>query len=695
MANERVITTKELMGIDMGDVVKYLRAPYTIVFSDKEVTIPAKELILNRIIWEVFKEVNIFNFSSKFNISNYYVNELFSSSSIRRMLEDMFLEVVRVYVIPNGDRSILNEVFYKTLPNVFSDINELIVMRNMEYISSIDILNFLEIQFKPELVKALNNAMVKNDPESIVEAYKALDNVMFNDPTIKNNPLRIGYVTKNFRIPQLQQMLACVGFCSETSGHIYSIPITTSYVLGLHNPYSVGLASRDSIKACSALGDEIRNSEYFSRSLQMVSSGFINVVDGDCGSTEYLDWFISDEEKGLKEVIGKYFLDKETNTVRPITKDDKHLMGEYVKLRHVEGCKHTSPRHCCFVCYGLSAVNYPYLSRIGHANAAEVAQRESQSTISQKHNVGNVLFKDFVLREGMDGIFKVFSNRSTSKVSNTKVGILPSFIKSSYSYNLHIDKACMRGVKDIMTVKNLDNINPNSISSLHEFYISITNKKDSSVAYQDVNISMDLSSPNSKRQKRLNGSFTTEFLKYMVGDGVNKKFFLDNSGKYVINIDEWDVKLPMFEFQLIQAAKSTFTRDMKEIVTSLDPTDQSSGATLAKFSNTLNMRFTTPLNVSEVLTAAFIVSDSENGDFSCGRGKSKEVSNLVTIMKNASLGGAYGFERHMQYVFENNSFGHNLNNHLLDCLICPQEVYDEEMEIINKYGLKYMTATRL
>lgn len=690
MSKYREIGVDELLDIDIVTVYKNLKCPYNVRFSDKTVLIPAKELIVNRIIWEVFNKLDIKMFPSKHNIQNFYTDGLFHSSSIREMLEGMFREVVEIYVIPTNDRSILNTEFYKTLPQVYGDINELIVHNNIEYISSINILDFLEIQFKPRLMESIQEAVKHKEPTYISETYKVLDDIMHHDEDIMNNPLRLGYVTKNFRIPQLQQMLACIGFGSEVNNVIFSFPITSTYVLGLDNAYEVGVTARDAIKACAALSDEIRTSEYTSRTLQMVTSNFMNVVDGDCHSTDYYEWYIEDSDKKLKEVVGKFYLNEETNTIEEIKYTDKHLRGKVVKLRHVNGCKHKSPRHCCFVCYGTSGVNYPYLSRIGHANAAEAMQIHSQKTISTKHHVGTSNFLAYQLPAGMEKIFKVFKNKSENRIENTKVGIREDFIKKNYRYTMHIDKDYMKGIKDLATVTNIDNINPSSITAIDEFYITITNPKDESSVYEDVRIGMNVSSKNSSKRRINSGFLRTDFLKYMINDGVNRRYFMDNSGKYVVDITEWDFKEPIFEFKLVQVNSNNFTKDLRELIGRLDPVDADMGTTISMFSNILNDGYDIPFNVTEVMVASFVVKDPEHGDYSCGRGISHEVANLNTIMKNWSLGGVYGFERQISYIFDYVMFGRNLNNHLLDGLLCPQEVYEEEKEREAKYGYRYL-----
>lgn len=683
------VSIEELMDIDLVTVYRNLKQPYNVVFTDQTVLIPAKELILNRIVWEVFKKIGITSFPSVHNIQNFYIDGFFHSSSVKDMLEGMFKEVVERYVIPTNDRSILNSEFYKTLPEVYGNLNELIVHNNIEHVSSINILDLLELQFKPKLLEAIANANKHKEPSYISETYKVLDDIMHHDKDVEDNPLRIGYITKNFRIPQIQQMLACIGFGSEVNNVIFSHPITTTYVLGLQDAYEVGVTARDAIKACAALSDEIRTAEYTSRTLQMVTSNFMNVVDGDCGSTDYYDWFIQDSDKKLKEVVGKYYLNEETGKVEIITPEHKHLRGTFVKLRHINGCKHKSPRHCCFVCYGISAVNYPYLSRIGHANAAEAMQIHSQKTISTKHHVGTSNFLPYELPVGMDRIFKVFKNKSADRIENTKVGIREDFIKKNYKYTMHIDKDNMKGIKDLNTVTNLDSINPSSITAIDSFYIEITNTKDNSVTYEDVNIGMNVSSKNSTKRRINTGFLRSEFLKFIINDGVNRRYYMDNAGKYVIDITDWNFKEPIFEFKLVQVNSNNFIKDIKELLARLDPIDADIETTISSFSNILNDGYDIPFNVTEALVAGFVVKDPLHGDYSCGRGISKDVANLVTIIKHWSLGAVLGYEKQTSFIFDYTMFGRNINNHLLDGLLCPQEVYEEEKAREEQFGKRY------
>lgn len=699
MAKEKVtvdnniptITVTELLDIDIVSVVNKLKRPYNVVFTDGTVTIPAKELIINRIVWEVFKKVLITNFSKKFNIVNYYVEGLYTSKSVKSMLEDMFKEVVEVYVVEQNDRSVLNHIFYKTLPQVYVDLNELIVVSNIEYVSSLNILDFLEIQFKPKLMEAIEDSNRHKDPEHVTKTYQVLDDIMRHDPSIADNHLRLGYITKNFRIPQLQQMLGSIGFSSEINNNIFTYPVTSSYVLGLNTNYEVGVTSRDAIKACNALGNEIKTSEYISRTLQMGTSNFMNVVDGDCGSTNYLDYYVSEDGSRLKEIVGKFRLDEETGKIVLVRETDTHLLGKYIKLRHINGCLHTSPRHCCIKCYGTGAVNYPYISRVGHAAAAEAMRGNSQGTISTKHNVGTSRFLDYTLSAPMTKIFRVFPKKNDKHMENTRVGFLESYIDKKLHYTLNIDKNSLLGFKDLMSIKNIRDVNPSSISAISDFYITITNPKDGSVTYEDVMIGMNVSSKHSKKLRILRGFFTTDFLEFLRNDGGEKRFRMEDNGRYVIDINGWNFKEPIFEFKLVQHSSSNFSKDIKEIISSLDAMNgEDYTAILSSFSNLLYDNFKIPLYISEVMACSFLVKDKDNGDYSCGRGVSNQAANLVTIIKNWSLGATYGFERQLTYIFDHIAFGRNLNNHLLDGILCPQEVYDQADKLEQLYGKHYM-----
>ncbi len=101
-------------------------------------------------------------------------------------------------------------------------------------------------------------------------------------------------------------------------------------------------------------------SGYLSRSLAMGLSP-IEIVMDDCGTNDFLNVNII-SEKHKKTLIGKYYLNNQTNQIELITKENVNdlIVGRDVKIRSLITCEAHNDK-ICRVCFGDKQYPTKYL----------------------------------------------------------------------------------------------------------------------------------------------------------------------------------------------------------------------------------------------------------------------------------------------------------------------------------------------
>lgn len=666
MKNRRkVVKVRDLLVIDPIEMKNKLHTNLNILFEDNiTLFLSYKEVILLRFILDVYNIVPELKITSKQCFTNFYNNNTYTSKTINKSFEVIVEDVVECYCKPQKDRKILDHLYY-SMYVVLNNIYNYLTYESLEYCSSINVLEFLEIQMNNELLTSMKDAHVHNNHIYVNNTYDVLDKVL-KLPEIQHNQISKGYLSGNINPNQVKQMLASRGFITEIDSSIFKYPIASSFTLGLKDIYDLAIESRSGAKALYLSTNAIREAEYLARELQLVTMLVSKLIDDDCGNHDYIDWLVRSKELGynkddLGNLIGKYYYNTTTKKEELITSKHTHLIGKVIKLRSVINCKLKDPTTICTKCFGDLSYSIPLHSNIGHYSSTSVTQKITQSILSTKHLSSSATSHNIQL----DQITEKFLNLKDGTIYMFKSGILNNkFIQ----YDLIIEQEYVFGLKDLNINTDILKLEPYRVSRISNFIIQSKNIKTGEVEYFPITISTN----------RNRGSFTYEFLNYIV----NSKYTLDNEDRYVIPLNEWSANIPFiitpeleYNFQALAKELKSLLRDSSNVKnnTTKRYTPES---LLQRLFDLINSKLSVNIAVLEVIVYAMTVKSLENRDFNLGRNVSnKTVTDTTTILEKRSLGAGYGWEKVIKLILNPNSFySKNKIKHPMDIMIKPDEI---------------------
>jgi hypothetical protein len=640
------------MDFSPEDVRTRLKSSVMLQYADN-VTIrhSSRELAINRYVWSLLELFPTMPLLSKYSVHNYYSEGWYVAKTINKAFEAMLEDIVHMNVTGSDTRKCL-ETVYQKMYQILEDVYNNVIYNNLEYVSSLNITDFLEIQMAPELLAAIDDVRVKQDLPSVMHTYDVLDDVIRNTPELRENPIASGYIAGTISSAQVKQLLGSRGFVTEIDSTIFKYPIASSFVLGLDNMYEIAAESRSGAKALYLSNRAISMSEYFAREMQLCTMGVEHLVDGDCGNKDHLEWTITEHD--FKNLLGKhYFLDSKELV---ITEQDKHLIGQTVQLRSSLHCKMSNKRSVCTACFGELSSGVPMHANVGHISVTILSSVISQMILSTKHITKSAssdtvalsgIMKDFFIIRDKDGV-------------TTYVFRASSITRKRYSYRLHIPQEQASGITDIKSAVDVKRLNLTRLSRL-------------------TNIEMTIGSPDGStetvvleiKQGTREGSFTAEFLEHIKEHG----YELDDQDRFVIDLEGWKpgvafIALPQIEFSYIDLAKAC-----KEAFKSVKSKNVTPEAFLYSIFELVNNKLNVNLALLEVVVYAFMASDAENGNYDFGRNTETAIPvSMRDIMRKRSVGGAYAWEYVMSTMLSPSSYyGKNAVDHPLDVLLKPNE----------------------
>lgn len=687
-----VCKAEEFFKFTKEEVLKGLTDTYNVQFADGVLTLSAHEIIVNRFIWDILYAINNSHYSKEkgmmpmkkaYSITEYYCNGFFASSSLSGVIERILEDICLFYVEPEFDRSILDEIVFGKIEQVYNDLYNYLVCDGVEYYTSIDVLDFYQIQFQEELINAIKKVSEEKSQEAIMNSYDALDRVISTVPEIRNNPIVTGYLSGAFNKRQVYQILSSRGFLAELNSDIIPTPVLSSFFLGMNSAFEMAAESRSSAKAQRSQEIAIEQSEYTARIIQLVSMRYEQLVDGDCGSKDYVEYYVNPDpvigKPELPLLVGKWYLDEETGVEKAIRKDDTHLIGKTIKLRSQAKCLHAESNCCCVKCFGQIAYSIPYLSNLGHVVASIITQIITQSLLSTKHLSGSASGLDFELGP-VEGEFFIKSNNNGLKLNSA------NFVKGK-TYELIVKQKDFNGLSGgLYAGMDFAKITPNRNSKLNKFYIKVTDDKTGIYTYHECSIAYTKSikkhnSTTSKSKEGATnastvfGSFTSQFIKYIVGDGNDKNYYLDDSGEsYCINLNKWKSKDDVIVFPNLEFNFLDLQKDFKRNLRNIGGTEGYFEKLLQSQFDLLNSKLDIPYSIVEALICSFIVKDPVTKDVRLARGVSDLIVRISDIIYNGSLGAMAAFEHHNKHFMSPKTFnGFNQGSHVLDVALKPEE----------------------
>lgn len=687
--SDKILPVRNLYKFSSHELLRGLRTNLNIEFESGENPIRHmtwKEIVLQRYLLDILTielsdGTNVIKLSdipldSKFCISNYYVSGVFTSNTITKYLENVFSTIVETYRGTGFSRVMLDKLYFAIIV-MYNTIYNDVIYDITDYVGSSKITDFVEIQDNKDLLKsmlAVREAPTKEKHKAIQDSYNVLDKILRDEKLYTNNNVRIGYVSGNVNAKQVRQLLSCRGFITELDGSIFKYPVYNSFVLGMHDIYDLAIESRAGAKSLHISNDAVKESEYFARALQLVTMILEKLVDGDCGTKNYIDWYVnpatSSSKSDLECLVGKRYLNPNTGKEEIITSKDTWLEGQTIKLRSILKCALRDKRTVCLACFGDIGYSVPTHANLGHYCSVELSEKITQSILSTKHEMSSAKANEVRLADTTKEYLNVKENDFYFKdIIKTK----------KVSYSLVVSQKEAFGLKDLTKDTSINNIDPLRVSRLS--YVSILKE------YKDAN-GKDVSEMIYLPIKDANrpGSFSSKFLEFITANIEHLKL-TTKGDEYIIPLTRWDIKYPVITLLDIEYNFKVLNKEVSRMFRSMKYKRGAGGELspdvfLQQLFTKVNSKLSVNVALLEGIVYPFIIRDGVNRDFRLGGyvGQAKcenlAMMKLDDIVANRSLGATYGWGNVLkQGLLSPNVFnGINAIEHPLDVTVKPDEV---------------------
>jgi hypothetical protein len=654
-----VYNVRDIVKEDISTLWQTLPDLLTIRFEDgTELITNKRQTFYSRYAWEIFNHYPNTPITQRHHVASVLKGSNLSSDTHIKLFEVILTDVVDTYKLtePESKEHIL-ELIYLLTNRIHNEISKYAE----EYVTSIDILDFLEVIDHP-VIKQANDTCEENH-RSIFANYATIMETMMKDPSLINNGLVRAVKSKMVNANQVFQCVAIRGFPTEVTGAIMSKPIMSNYTKGMNTVYDYITESRSAAKALYFSEAPLQDAEYFARRLQLLTMVVQRVSYTDCGSTKYVRWLVVGPTKDdvgntvyagdLKFMVGKNYMD-EDGKMKQIRGDETHLYGKTINMRSVLTCKHHNSHEVCAVCFGGLSSNVSRFSNLGHICAATMTQQTSQSVLSTKHLDASSFSAAIVLDDHASKFF------TTNRQKNAY--LVKKEMKDKQAC-IVIDRDSVVGLTDIIDVENMEDINPMRISSVD--YVDVTFKQRN----EDITINISVSQGSRK------ASLTMEFLEYLK----THRWQNDGRGNFIFCLKNWDYSKPIMKLPEMEYSFSDHSRQVAKVIESsmknMEDRNKphSPVATLQELFNLVNNKLNVNIACLEVIIYAMMIPG--DGKFALAR----NVDNAILgtrdkVMYNRSMGTALGYQtQHKQLVNPRNFFKLDRPDSIFDVFIKPGE----------------------
>lgn len=551
------------------------------------------------------------------------------------------------------DDETLSELSYDAVNLLYNKL----VTRLKSYVSTITILDFIEVVDHPEIKEA--NESAKPNRLSIDQTYDKVWSVLTREGELKENTVarmaKAGLVSKG----QILQCVSSPGFKTDIDSNIFKRPILSGYTHGMRTLHDSMVESRSASKALVFSGDYVAESEYFSRELQLMSSIVTRLHPGDCGSTDYVLFKVRSGD--LRRIAGKYYI-LEDGSLGEIGENDRHLVGKIVQMRSPLKCQHPDAYGVCETCYGALAQAIPHHTNLGHVAVTVTSEKISQNLLSTKHLDSSSTASDFdiseydrkFIRTG-DSISVQSSVDGAEIESNTVIKLAERW--QGKPIRLALAETQAKNLPDI-DYQDIDQLAPSNVTSLTEVNFIV---KDGEFE-EAVTVPVSMGNRHSW--------LTSEALAYIKKKGwrLTERGPHSERGSYEIDLSDWDVNQPLFQLPFKNADMVQYLHTVRSFIRGTGGTGKkktmktvrdftSPDRALIEFYNLISSKLFVNIAHLEIIVLSLMARDVQAGDHRLPRPISEgQISGYRQNMEMRSFGASMAYQTHHKRLTDVRSF---------------------------------------
>lgn len=627
-------SARKMLHCTTEELIDKLSGFFMLQFDDGIVETNARETILSSFAWEFHRLYPKTPLLKAHHVSSITKGGEISASTHLNLLNAVAWSVFDAYR-NDTDVKITTDILATHVYDLTNKIYNNFCSTISASAVGIDILDFVAILEHPKLKPIIDN--VEPSEASIEACYKAIDNGMMTFPELINNPISVATRSGLVKKAQVMQCIGPRGYATDIDSTRFPNPILRGFIKGMRHFHDALIESRSAAKSHLFSTKPIKDAEYFARKLQILCTVVENLHPGDCGSQEYLYWILKDKDLPLFE--GKYYLDEETNTLKAIKNNDKHLVGKKIKVRSpVAGCAHPDPHGICSVCFGELSQSVASNTNLGHMSSATATQQSTQNVLSVKHYDGSSVIDKITLNPDYVGFLTV-SDKGDSF-------ILDSRLKPKKP-TLYIGQAEALGLTDIMLVNDIHKLSMSYVSQLSNI----------SIVYTDNNME-DRKVFDTYVDQRL-GSFTYPFLDYIKRKG----FEGAEKDTYKINLDEWDFSQPFISLPMRHYNMSDHSKAIAQVIESSKErakqrdVETAPAQVLQELYELVNSKLNVNIALLEVIILGAMIVSAEENDFRVPKANTRKgLGIMYTTIPGRSLAAAMAYEEHVNTIMNPASF---------------------------------------
>lgn len=645
---------RQLLKLSAQNIIKNIKGGLVLEFEDGVIKhLKSKEIVLSMFYWEIFKYYPTLPIKSNYVATLYFKNNVESNEAHLDFLEVIAEDIIYGYIQYTDDKGEQIDKMYSLIHDVAENLYDATDEDLKAYVASIDVIDMLDIQLRKRNMDAINNVKENLDSESVRNSYKVFNEEM-DSPELKNNPVVLAAKSGAINDGQLKAMLNVGGYKTDANGKIFPYPVASSFMLGMDNMYDLLVESRTAVKALYLSTVAIQSTETFAKELQLLAM-YIETIyrNDDCGSTNYLEWIVSDA-KDLKNLIGSYYLNTDTEKLELITKNSKHLIGKQIKLRNAIGCKHWNKHAVCAKCFGDLHYQIPKTANIGHYSGVSITEPTTSLSLKSKHQNDSASAEEIVLDDVAEKFLSIKNKNSFAIKDGFKT-------PEHFRVILRAPQEFLHGVKDI----NEDNVN------------TIDIYKVTTVQYVDI-VVMDLRTQQEevyridiRRGNRI-GALTDRFLGYILKTGYTLS---RKSSDFEIDISNMKPGFPLIILPDIEYNYLSLALDIKSMLRKITLKDNAS-TFLAKLYTLINSKLSVNIAFISIIVRALIVVDVRNQNFDLPgpHADGNQIFKISDVTKKRSLSNSLVLGWAASTLKSAYSFVETGRpNSVLDVLFTPQE----------------------
>lgn len=644
MTENPKIHAREILSLSLVSVHSLEYPIYDVTYDDGTTsTERKKEIIFNRHCWRLFFIHANTPITPNCAVASVLKGGFLDGDTHIKLLEAIFKHICKHNQLKAYKDK---EPLLQQVQLAHNDILNNIVHRASSHVATIDATDYTKL-IKDPVIKELHSNL-RATPESMDKTYKGIKSYINNTPT--SNQFAAAYRSKAINDNQANQCIGPRGFISDLDRTVFKQPVMNGFIRGMGNLYELIIESLTAAKSLNANDTHIKTSEYASRRIQLLTMSVTNVVPGDCGSTEYIDFFITPSR--LENMKGIYYFDEQQQKLVVIEGNEKHLHNTVIKIRNAFGCQLDNPQHICSTCLGDISLNFKENSNLGYTMTAYLMEKMTQRILSTKHLTHSVKKSSIILEGDVNKYF--YTDTENNIYFNRDIDLK--------GIQLILPNNRMNKLVDVLNLPHT-NISLTKVGELETIGYRDTKTSKASVI-ETLNVSY----------KDRESIITTEFLKYVK----SVKLESDARGNFVIPMDGFDLNQPVFNNPLKETNLVSFVNRLASMIETnkdkiTDPIDK-----FTHIFDTIIDQLQCNMSVVQTIVYATTTYNTYDGDYRLGRkSQHSKCENSSVLFSHRAASQLMVYQKQIKDVisqapvFFNN---HKRMPHPMDVLFAPDKV---------------------